>query len=120
VKRVAATWVRLKPYAGRLARDSVYLIGPALILLFGSAVATWLGMDPDDYRDAAVPLALGLVAGVPVAVWLTRLGDRAAGGGERAEASSLVAAAGPGVVLPRNRRNKGQRRCTAGQRMHAS
>lgn len=43
-------------------------------------------MDPGDYRDAAVPLALGLVAGVPVAVWLTRLGDRAAEGRERAEA----------------------------------
>lgn len=83
---MAAAWAPLKPYAGRLARDSMYLVGPVLVLLFGSAVARWFGMDPGDYRDAAVPLALGLIAGVPVAVWLTRLGDRAAEGRERAEA----------------------------------
>lgn len=54
MKRAATAWTRVKPYAGRLARDSVYLVGPGLVLLFGSAVATAVGMDAGDYSSPKV------------------------------------------------------------------
>lgn len=64
---------------GRAVLLVALVVVSLIVALVGWAVALALGLSTQEYAAGAVPTLVGVVAGIPLALWLIRVGDDVSG-----------------------------------------